>query len=106
MTDISQALRFIRMVHQMDLENVATVVSLPSSHVAEMESGLKPPSPETLEIFAAFFDCPVSSLFILAEAIEAAQEGRSFNPDRPSKIDDLLEIIPQVFSKIRKEEFE
>lgn len=72
---LNNALRLVRVYHDLSQTEVAEKVGLSKSYVSEMESGEKKVSLAVLEKYSATFDIPVSSLMLFAERAE--QGGRS-----------------------------
>lgn len=71
---ISEALRLVRVYHDLNQSEAAERVGLSKSYVSELEKGHKKPTLEVLEKYASAFDLPLSSLLLFAE--NAEQGGR------------------------------
>ncbi|MEP3630562.1 MAG: helix-turn-helix transcriptional regulator [Hyphomicrobiales bacterium] len=94
---LSEALRLLRVYHDMKQKDLAEKLGLSSSHVSEIESGNKTPSLEVVQKYAALFKIPVSSIMFFSEQIEgvskkSAIETRAKNAIA-SKIISLLKAI-------------
>lgn len=94
---LSEALRLLRVYHDMKQKDLAKKLGLSSSHVSEIESGNKTPSLEVVQKYAALFKIPVSSIMFFSEQIEgvstkSAIETRAKNAIA-SKIISLLKAI-------------
>lgn len=94
---LSEALRLLRVYHDMKQKDLAEKLGLSSSHVSEIENGNKTPSLEVVQKYAALFKIPVSSIMFFSEQIEgssrkSAIESRAKNAIA-SKIISLLKAI-------------
>lgn len=67
---LNEALRLVRVYHDLTQADVAERVGLSKSYVSEIESGEKNVSLAVLEKYAAAFDIPKSSLMLFAERVE------------------------------------
>lgn len=94
---LSEALRLLRVYHDMKQKDLAEKLGLSSSHVSEIENGNKTPSLEVVQRYATLFKIPVSSIMFFSEQIEGASrksaiESRAKNAIA-SKIISLLKAI-------------
>lgn len=94
---LSEALRLLRVYHDMKQKDLAEKLGLSSSHVSEIESGNKTPSFEVIQKYASLFKIPVSSIMFFSEQIEGtsgktAIESRAKNAIA-SKIISLLKTV-------------
>lgn len=69
---LNEALRLIRVYHDMSKADVARELGMSRSFVTELEAGSKKVTIDTLEKYAAYFDMPVSSLMLFAERTDSA----------------------------------
>ncbi len=94
---LSEALRLLRVYHDMKQKDLAEKLGLSNSHVSEIESGNKTPSLEVVEKYAAQFKIPVSSIMFFSEQIEGSSgkitiENKAKNAIA-SKIINLLKAV-------------
>lgn len=78
---LGEALRLIRVYHDMKQKDAAKLVGVSVSYLSEIEKGHKTPSLEVIEKYSDKFGIPVSSIMFFAESIEAgpsAERARSF----------------------------
>lgn len=73
---IGDALRMIRVFHDLRQNELADKLGIAPSHLSEIEHGKKQPTLQLLEAYGAEFKMPVSSIMFFAEQME---DGR---PDR------------------------
>jgi transcriptional regulator with XRE-family HTH domain len=72
------ALRLIRIFHDLTQTALAESLSISKSYLSEIESGKKTPTLELLEKYAETFNMPLSSLLFFAENL--------VNPTRSDKV--------------------
>ncbi len=78
---LGEALRLIRVFHDLSQKDVADRLNVSKSYISEIETGRKTPTLATLERYAAAFDMPVSSILFFSENIgkeSAAETTRAF----------------------------
>ena len=94
---LSEALRLLRVYHDMKQNELAEKLAISKSHVSEIEKGNRTPSFELIEKYARFFKVPVSSIVFFSEQIEVARSdrGRATRAKEAiaSKIINLLQVI-------------
>ncbi len=73
---LSEALRLIRVFHDMKQQELADRLDLSKSYVSELESGKKAPSLDVIQKYSDAFGLPPSSIMFFAENLE-----------NPSKVD-------------------
>lgn len=69
-TMLSQALRYIRVFHNVSAEHLGESLGYSKSYISEIETGKKRINIDVIERYAKFFDLPVSQIFLLAEGLE------------------------------------
>jgi transcriptional regulator with XRE-family HTH domain len=79
---IGEALRLIRVFHDMKQKQVAEQVGLSTSYVSDIEHGVRSPTVQTIERYARLFDMPVSSILFFSE-----------NLDHPAPVDRAREFV-------------
>lgn len=66
---LSEALRLIRVFHDMKQSDLATRLGISNSYLSEIESGKKTPKMEVLERYSTEFEIPMSSILFFSESI-------------------------------------
>ena len=67
---LTEALRLIRVFHDMKQNELATHLGISKSHLSEIESGKKQPSLQLIERYSSEFGIPASSILFFAEHLE------------------------------------
>lgn len=73
---LSEALRLLRVYHDLKQRELAEKLGISPSHVSELEKGNRTPSLEVIQKYSALFQIPASSIMFFSESIEDAQSGR------------------------------
>lgn len=73
-----EALRLVRVFHDLNQSELAERLSISKSYLSELESGKKAPTLELLQKYADTFGMPLSSLLFFAENVE--------NPTRSDRV--------------------
>lgn len=99
---LSEALRLLRVFHDMKQNDLAAALGISKSYVSEIESGNRVPSFEVIQKYASTFNIPVSSVLFFSEQIEKAQKGDEigFRTQEfvASKIISILQLIEEKTS--------
>jgi transcriptional regulator with XRE-family HTH domain len=69
MEQLAEALRLLRVFHDVSQTGLADKLGISKSFLSEIESGKKEPTLNLLSRYAAEFDVPVSSLLFFAESV-------------------------------------
>lgn len=96
---ISEALRLIRVYHDLKQNELADRLKISKSYLSEIESGTKAPTLALVDSYAKEFNIPASAIFFFAESIDdpsAAARARRFVS---KKILTLLRFIEQRSEK-------
>ena len=72
---IGEALRLIRVFHNLNQAALAMALGLEESEIAEVESGSRPPSAELIAKYASEFDIDRQSIHLLAGRLEQVANG-------------------------------
>ncbi len=83
---LSEALRLIRVFHDVKQNELAKRLGVSKSYLSEVERGKKSPSIETIRKYASEFQMPVSSILFFSEQLDNLTQ----NPPKP---DHAREII-------------
>lgn len=67
---LGEALRFIRVFHDLKQSEAATKLGVSKSYISEIESGTKPPTLLLIQKYADTFEIPVSSIIFFSESLE------------------------------------
>jgi len=95
---LSEALRLIRVFHDLKQVELAEKLGVSKSHISEIESGNKTPSLELIERYSKMFGLPMSSIMFFAENIEGAGKGKKARAFVASKVIDFLRLIEKKSS--------
>lgn len=78
---LGEALRLIRVYHDLKQKQVAERLDISTSYLSEIEKGHKMPSLDLIQRYSDIFGLPVSSIMFFAETVEdgsAFDRARSF----------------------------
>lgn len=95
---LNEALRLVRVYHDLTQADVAERVGLSKSYVSEIESGEKKVSLAVLEKYSAALDIPMSSLMLFAERMDKAGKAdaiRVYVADKALKMLDWVATISE-----------
>lgn len=101
---LNEALRLIRVYHDMTQKDVAARVGLSKSYVSDLEAGNKKVTLEVLEKYSHAFNIPASSLMLFAERAakrDFAEDARVYIAGKALKMLDWIAAI--VADKARNE---
>jgi transcriptional regulator with XRE-family HTH domain len=90
---INEALRLIRVFHDLKQFELADRLKVSKSHISEIESGSKTPSLDLIEKYSIEFRIPVSAIMFFAEEIPNAKRGEKARTKIASTVLDLLSFI-------------
>lgn len=90
---LNEALRLIRVFHDLKQFELADRLSISKSHISEIERGTKTPSLDLIEKYSAEFRIPVSAIMFFAEEIPNAKRGEKARTKIASSVLDLLSFI-------------
>jgi len=93
MTMINEALRLMRVFHDLKQFELADRLKVSKSHISEIESGNKSPSLDLIEKYSVEFRIPVSAIMFFAEELPSAKRGEKARTKIASKVLDLLGFI-------------
>lgn len=66
---LGEALRLIRVYHDLKQKEAAERVGVSTSYISEIERGTKTPTLDVIEKYAREFDIPVSSIMFFSESL-------------------------------------
>lgn len=93
---ISNALRLVRVYHDLTPAETAARLGISRSYLSELEGGGKTPSIDVLNKYASAFDMPVSSLMLFVENADAGpktKRAQSFVATKAIKMLDWVATI-------------
>lgn len=73
---LSEALRLLRIFHDLKQNELAERLGLSKSYISELEKGNRNPSLEVVEKYARAFNIPTSSILFFSENLSEANEGK------------------------------
>ena len=90
---IHEALRLIRVFHDLKQVELAEKLGVSKSHVSEIEKGNKTPSLDLIQRYATEFKIPVSSIMFFAEELPNAKSGDKIRSKIAGKVIDILRFV-------------
>lgn len=90
---LGEALRLIRVFHDMKQIELAGRLGVSKSHISEIEKGSKSPSLDLIERYAETFKMPVSSIMFFAEELPNAKSGDNVRSKIARKVIDILRFV-------------
>lgn len=90
---IHEALRLIRVFHDLKQVELAEKLGVSKSHISEIEKGNKSPSLDLIQRYATEFKIPVSSIMFFAEELPNARSGDKIRSKIAGKVIDILRFV-------------
>lgn len=90
---INEALRLIRVFHDLKQNELAERINVSNSYISEIEKGTKTPSLDLIQKYAEEFKVPVSSIIFFAEELPNAKAGEKIRSRIAGKVINILELI-------------
>ena len=90
---LSEALRLIRVFHDMKQQELAERLGLSKSYVSELESGKKVPSMEVIQKYSETFGIPASSILFFSESLEDPSKSKRTKSAIASKVLQFLQLV-------------
>jgi transcriptional regulator with XRE-family HTH domain len=90
---INEALRLIRVFHDLKQNELAERLAISKSHISEIEKGGKTPSLELIEKYSQEFKIPVSAIMFFAEELPHAKAGEKVRSAIAGKVIDILRFV-------------
>ena len=97
---LHEALRLIRIFHDMSQVELARKMSVAKSYLSEIESGKKQPTLQLLRQYADEFKLPLSSILFFSEALETNSFSERTRLKVSQKVISLLNFIAERSGKI------
>jgi len=96
---ISEALRLIRVYHDLKQSELAARLNISKSYLSEIESGTKAPTLALLDSYSEVFNIPASAILFFAESIDYPSSAARARVFVSRKILTLLRFIEQRSEK-------
>lgn len=96
---LGEALRLIRVYHDLTQTQLSYELGLSNSFLSEVESGKKVPSLEILERYSARFDISMSSLLFFSESLDVDKFGSKVRFSVGKKVLALLDWAANTSKK-------
>jgi len=90
---LNEALKQIRLFHQIKQVDLAEDLKISKSYLSEIESGRKSISMDILQKYSEIFSVPVSSLLLFSENMDAAKASDKLRLKCANKIIKIMEWI-------------
>ena len=90
---LGEALRLIRVFHDMKQNELAKLLGVSQSHLSDIERGEKTPSNELVTRYAQQFDLPVSSIWFFDEKLIDGAPPRVINKAHGVIADKVLDFL-------------
>lgn len=90
---INDALRIIRVFHDLSQKDLAQRLQISPSHLSEVESGKKRPTLDLLDRYASEFKIPVSSILFFSEEMGNSSRANRVRVGISEKVLTLLKFI-------------
>ena len=89
----NEALRLIRVFHDLKQVELANMLGISKSHLSEIESGTKSPSLALIERYAHVLNLPLSSIMFFAEELPRAKTGNKVKSRIANKVIHFLQFV-------------
>jgi transcriptional regulator with XRE-family HTH domain len=90
---LHEALRLIRVYHDMKLSDVAVKLGISKSYLSEIEHGRKKPTLDIVEKYSKIFNIPVSSIMFFSENMGNTDKFQKARLAVASKVVSLLKFL-------------
>ncbi|WP_339078270.1 helix-turn-helix transcriptional regulator (plasmid) [Acetobacter sp. AC2005] len=90
---IGDALRMIRVFHDLSQKNTAEKLGIAPSFLSEIEKGKKKPTLDLLQRYACEFKMPVSSIMFFSEEMANPSKSEKLRLTISSKVLSLLQMV-------------
>ncbi|MFT6659347.1 helix-turn-helix transcriptional regulator [Maritalea sp.] len=93
---LSEALRLIRVFHDLKQNELAERLDISQSFLSEIENGKKAPSNELVAKYATEFDLPISSIWFFDENLIAGTSKKNLDKAQGIIADKILDFLRMV----------
>ncbi|SMO93103.1 DNA-binding transcriptional regulator, XRE-family HTH domain [Thalassovita litoralis] len=90
---LSEALRLIRVFHDLKQHELADRLGLSKSHISELESGKKAPSMDVIQRYSDEFHIPASSILFFSESLENPSKAKRAKSAIAGKVLQFLQLV-------------
>jgi transcriptional regulator with XRE-family HTH domain len=90
---INDALRLIRVFHDISQSELAGRLGVPKSRISEIENNKRKPTLDLIEKYSEEFSLPLSMILFFAEALPNAKKGEKIRTAVAGKVLDMLKFI-------------
>lgn len=92
---LNEALRLIRVYHDLRQTEMAEKLSISKSYLSELEKGTKTPSLDLINKYAEYFQVPVSSIMFFSENINNSRAYEKAKGVVAAKIIRLMQFLEE-----------
>jgi transcriptional regulator with XRE-family HTH domain len=96
---LSDALRLIRVFHDLKQQELADRLNISKSYLSEIENGRKTPSVEIIEKYSSVFSIPPSSIMFFAESVNDGKVVDADSKVRSAIADKVVQFLKFVEAK-------
>lgn len=96
---IGEALRLIRVFHDMKQSELARSLGISQSFLSEIERGQRNPSNDLLKQYAAHFDLPISSIWFFQERMREGLKPDKFEQAKGLVAEKVLTFLRVIESR-------
>jgi len=100
---LSEALRLIRVYHDIKQSEAAEKLGISKSYLSEIEKGRKKPTLDLVEKYSSIFAIPVSSIMFFSENIEGDGSLKNVRLAVAGKVVKLLKFIEARSERVHAE---
>ncbi len=90
---LHEALRLIRVFHDLKQTDLAERLNISKSHLSEVENGLKTPSLDLISRYASEFNIPASSILFFSENLNKPAKADIVKSAIADKVIQFLRVI-------------
>ncbi|MCY4459340.1 MAG: helix-turn-helix transcriptional regulator [Albidovulum sp.] len=90
---LSEALRLIRVFHDLKQQELAERLGLSKSYISELESGKKVPSMDVIQKYSDEFCIPASSILFFSESLENPSKAGRARSTIAGKVLQFLKLV-------------
>lgn len=97
---LNEALRLIRVFHDMSQSELSNELGISNSYLSEVESGKKQPTLDLLGKYSEVFDMPVSSLLLFSEQLDPSKRTDALRISMAKKVVSILDWVAQKSGRV------
>lgn len=90
---LNEALRLIRVFHDLNQKDLADKLGISNSYLSEIESGKKTPTLEVIEKYSEVFNMPSSSILFFSENLDSGDKSEKTKKSISNKVIKILDWI-------------